>query len=140
MTEIKFKNIDNKLSENSIKVLESRYLIKNANGIVIETPTELFTRVAVNIGKAGAKYGEDWEADAKDFYEMLTSFEFIPNSPTLMNAGTSIGQLSACFVLPIEDSMMSIFNAVKHTALVHQTACPRASPAMRAADIHEPIP
>ncbi len=121
MVDLKFRNIDNQISENSRKVLESRYLRKDAEGKIIETPSALFERVAVNVAKAGAQYGDDWEADAKEFYELLTSFDFIPNSPTLMNAGTDIGQLSACFVLPVEDSMESIFDTVRNTALVHQS-------------------
>ncbi|MBW2988411.1 ribonucleotide-diphosphate reductase subunit alpha [Candidatus Woesearchaeota archaeon] len=118
---LKFKNIDNKISENGLKVLESRYLMRDGRGRIIETPTQLFTRVAVDIALASKEYGEDWEKDAQEFYNMLTSFEFIPNSPTLMNAGTEMGQLSACFVLPIEDDMASIFEAVKNTALVHKS-------------------
>jgi ribonucleoside-diphosphate reductase alpha chain len=122
MTEkLNFKNIDKDISENSKKVLQSRYLKKDCEGNVAETPTELFTRVAINIAKAGEKYGEDWRQAAKEFYHMLSFFEFIPNSPTLMNAGTDIGQLSACFVLPVEDSMGSIFGSVRNTALVHQS-------------------
>ncbi len=118
---ITFKNVDRQFSENALKVLTSRYLRKDAEGKVIETPTQMFTRVAIDIAKAGEAYGEDWEHDAAEFFKILTSFEFLPNSPTLMNAGTEMQQLSACFVLPVEDDMSSIFDAIKNTALVHQS-------------------
>lgn len=103
-----------KLSINSVKVLERRYLQKDAGGGVVETPTELFERVAKNVA-AGDKKAEE------EFFGLLSNLEFLPNSPTLMNAGTSLQQLSACFVLPVEDSLESIFDAIKHTALIHQS-------------------
>lgn len=112
-----------KLSVNGLKVLERRYLQKNDKGAVIETPKDLFERVAQNVAKIDRKYDHtaDVNTTAKAFYEMMATFRFMPNSPTLMNAGTSIGQLSACFVLPVDDDMASIFDAVKNAALIHQS-------------------
>jgi len=112
------------LTPNSLKVLEKRYLQKDEEGRPVETPEELFRRVAKTVAAADLMYGKS-EAEAmlteEDFYEMTTSLDFLPNSPTLMNAGRRLGQLSACFVLPIEDSMESIFEAVKHTAIIHKS-------------------
>ncbi|HEX6791732.1 MAG TPA: ribonucleotide reductase N-terminal alpha domain-containing protein, partial [Candidatus Krumholzibacteria bacterium] len=112
------------LTENALRVLETRYLCKDDRGDVVESPDELFRRVAANIAAAERAYGADDEAvraweDA--FYESMRRLEFLPNSPTLMNAGTSIQQLSACFVLPVEDSMDAIFDSIKHTALIHKS-------------------
>jgi ribonucleoside-diphosphate reductase alpha chain len=112
------------LSPNAKKVLEKRYLKKNEEGMVVETPEELFRRVAKNIASADEKYGRSKAGILnveEEFYQMLTSLEFLPNSPTLMNAGRRLGQLSACFVLPVEDSMESIFDAVKNTAIIHKS-------------------
>ncbi len=112
------------LSQNAIKVLEKRYLKKNEEGKIVETPEDLFRRVARSVAIADSQYGKSFEEVAKierDFYKMLTSLEFLPNSPTLMNAGRRLGQLSACFVLPVDDSMESIFDAVKHTAIIHKS-------------------
>lgn len=112
-----------KLSLNAMKVLERRYLRKNEKGEVVETPAEMFRRVAKNIAQADKNY--DANADIgkteEEFYRMMTAFEFMPNSPTLMNAGTELQQLAACFVLPVEDTMAGIFDAVKNAALIHQT-------------------
>ncbi|MBI2857495.1 MAG: vitamin B12-dependent ribonucleotide reductase, partial [Chloroflexi bacterium] len=112
-----------KLTENARHVLEKRYLKKDKQGNVIETSEELFRRVAKAIASAELIY--DSSADVAkwtdEFYEMMTSLDFLPNSPTLMNAGRELGQLSACFVLPIDDSMESIFDAVKYTALIHKS-------------------
>ncbi len=111
------------LTENAIKVLERRYLSKNDEGETIETPAQLFRRVARNVSQADAFYepNVDLSTVENEFYEMMASLEFLPNSPTLMNAGKELQQLSACFVLPIEDSMESIFETVKDTALIHKS-------------------
>ena len=112
-----------KFSKNAETVLERRYLAKE-NGKVIETIEELFSRVASTIAGADAAYGkteEEIKNTEKEFFEMMTNCEFMPNSPTLMNAGRPLGQLSACFVLPVEDSMVGIFDTVKYAALVHQS-------------------
>jgi len=115
-----------KLTPNAVRVLESRYLRKDENGKIIETPSQMFRRVAQNIASAEKVYkphvsdDEIFEIGAK-FYKMMANLEFLPNSPTLMNAGAPLQQLSACFVLPIEDSMESIFEAVKNTAIIHQS-------------------
>ncbi len=112
-----------KLSSNAVTVLERRYLKKDAKGRVVETSQELFWRVAGHVAQADALYdaSADLTATAEEFYRLMGSLDFLPNSPTLMNAGRSLGQLSACFVLPIDDSMESIFEAVKSTALIHQS-------------------
>lgn len=111
------------LSENAIKVLERRYLKKDIEGKVIETPEDMFKRVAKHIAQADKIYDEkvDIKRIEKDFYDMMANLEFIPNSPTLMNAGRELGQLSACFVLPVEDSMEGIFDAIKNAALIHKS-------------------
>ena len=112
------------LTENSIKVLERRYLKKDKEGKIAETPEKMFRRVASAIAEPERNFGSSAE-EIKElenrFYDMMASLEFMPNSPTLMNAGRPLGQLSACFVLPIEDSMDSIFTAVKNTALIHKS-------------------
>lgn len=111
------------LTENSRVVLERRYLKKDKDGKVIETAKDLFLRVAETIAKADIKYNKnaDIESLTKEFYQMMAKFEFMPNSPTLMNAGRELGQLSACFVLPVGDSMEEIFEAIKQTALIHKS-------------------
>ena len=107
------------ISPNALTVLERRYLKKDSEGQVIETAQDMFRRVAENIASAEAEAErKTWE---EEFYRVMANLEFLPNSPTLMNAGRELQQLSACFVLPIEDSMDSIFNAVKYTALIHKS-------------------
>ena len=114
---------DLNLSQNAITVLERRYLKKDNEGHVIETPEDMFRRVAKNIARADKLY--DSNASLKDteekFYNMMAELDFLPNSPTLMNAGRELQQLSACFVLPVEDSIESIFDTIKNTALIHQS-------------------
>ncbi len=112
------------LSENSLKVLAKRYLKRNEDGAAIETAEDMFRRVARTIAEADAAYGKsaaEIERTADAFYRLMTSLDFLPNSPTLMNAGRELGQLSACFVLPVGDSMEEIFEAVKHAALIHKS-------------------
>ncbi len=112
------------LTPNAFKVLEKRYLKKDEEGRVVETAEELFRRIAKTIASADLKYGKsgaDIALIEEEFYSMITSLDFLPNSPTLMNAGRRLGQLSACFVIPVEDSMESIFEAVKHTAIIHKS-------------------
>ncbi|MGH7230344.1 MAG: adenosylcobalamin-dependent ribonucleoside-diphosphate reductase, partial [Nitrospiraceae bacterium] len=112
------------LSANALTVLRRRYLKKNAAGRFLETPAQLFRRVADNIADAERRYGgtdRNRASIARSFYRMMSRLEFLPNSPTLMNAGRDLQQLSACFVLPVEDSLESIFEAVKHQALIHQS-------------------
>jgi ribonucleoside-diphosphate reductase alpha chain len=112
------------LSESAVRVLEKRYLQKNADGETVETPAALFRRVAHNISTAETFYAIDEEKRERweeAFYGVMARMEFIPNSPTLMNAGTDIQQLSACFVLPVDDSMEGIFDSIKHTAIIHKS-------------------
>ncbi|MDP3041173.1 MAG: vitamin B12-dependent ribonucleotide reductase [Candidatus Omnitrophota bacterium] len=113
-----------KLSPNAIKVLERRYLRKDQEGRLIETPEQLFARVATAIAIADKQYGateQEVRLIADSFFRMMVNLEFLPNSPCLMNAGKELGQLSACFTLPIEDSMESIFETLKITSLIHKS-------------------
>jgi len=115
---------DLKLGVNAISVLVRRYLLKDELGNVIETPSQLFRRAARAVAAADANYGAsegEVRRTEEEFYRIMAGREFLPNSPTLMNAGTEIGQLSACFVLPVEDSMESIFETLKHMALIHKS-------------------
>lgn len=111
------------ISENAKTVLERRYLKKDKNGKLLETPEKMFRRVASHIAKAEKNY--DTSANVKkienQFFEMITEFKFLPNSPTLMNAGRKLGQLAACFVLPVEDDLEKIFETVKNAALIHKS-------------------
>jgi ribonucleoside-diphosphate reductase alpha chain len=118
-----FYSMKPELSENSLMILRTRYLKKDGLGNVIETPDEMFRRVALHVAKAERSFGgrQVVEGTAQDFYRLLSELEFLPNSPTLMNAGRELGQLAACFVLPVDDSLESIFDAVKNTALIHQS-------------------
>ncbi len=110
------------LDENGLLVLRKRYLLKNEQGEPAETPEGLFTRVARAIAQAEERYkGGERDRMAEAFYNMMAHLEFLPNSPTLMNAGRELGQLAACFVLPVEDSLDSIFDGVKLTAKIHQS-------------------
>ncbi len=111
------------ISENAHTILEKRYLKKDANGQVIEAPTDMFARVARTVAKADRQFNPDSniEQTAKAFERVMTHLWFLPNSPTLMNAGRPLGQLAACFVLPIADSMESIFDTLKNTALIHKS-------------------
>lgn len=111
------------ITQNARTVLERRYLIRNDKGEVTETVEDLFHRVAAAIAAPDRNFDKkaDLKAVEAEFYDMMTSLEFLPNSPTLMNAGRPLGQLSACFVLPVEDSMDAIFEAIKQAALIHKS-------------------
>jgi ribonucleoside-diphosphate reductase alpha chain len=113
---------DTKFSVNALKILEQRYLLKDGKGKIIETPEQMFRRVAKNIAGADKKYpGFDPNASEEKFYNLMINKDFLPNSPTLMNAGAPLQQLAACFVLPVEDSIPDIFETVKKTAIIQQT-------------------
>ncbi len=114
---------DLKLPLNTMEILKRRYLLKDDDQNVIETPSELFRRVASHVagGEANFKRGPRIQNVEEKFYRMMRLREFMPNSPALMNAGTALGQLSACFVLPVEDSIEGIFESLKNMARIHQT-------------------
>ena len=110
------------IDKNGYLILEKRYLTKDKDGRVIETPEGMFERVASHIAKAEREYGKkDINYIQEQFFSIMNNLEFLPNSPCLMNAGKELGQLAACFVLPVEDSLDSIFEAVKLTAKIHQS-------------------
>lgn len=122
MLENSNKNLN--FSENAIKVLEKRYLKRDKDGNCTEAPSDMFKRVAETIAKGDLNFGKSQEEVnqlSKRFYDSITHRFFMPNSPTLMNAGRELGQLAACFVLPVEDSLEGIFETIKNTALIHQS-------------------
>ena len=110
-----------KLTVNAMEVLKARYLLRDEQENITENPTQLFRRVAKAIAKIDTRFSEEASETEETFYQMMTQLEFIPNTPTLFNAGTLIGQLSACFVLPVQDSLENIFTTVKNMALIEQT-------------------
>ena len=110
------------VNPNAEIVLNKRYLKKDLDGNLKETPASMFWRVAAAIAAEESKYaGSSYKPQelAEEFFRLMTSWRFLPNSPTLMNAGTDLGQLSACFVLPVGDSIEEIFDAVKYAAMIH---------------------
>jgi len=112
------------ISPNALRVLKKRYLAKDETGKVVETTEGMFRRVAMNLAKADGYYGATPEAMRQtedEFYALMARLDFLPNSPTLMNAGRPLQQLAACFVLPVEDSISGIYDTLKHQALIHQT-------------------
>lgn len=109
------------LSESARTVLRARYLQKDERGAVVETPAGMFRRVAAALAAAEGRFGGDVDAFEERFYDAMTALDFLPSSPVLMNAGTDLQQLAACFVLPVEDSLESIFTAVTRTALIHRS-------------------
>ena len=111
------------ISSNALEVLKRRYLAKNEDGTPMETVEQMFRRVSDAVAAADAKYSDKASIQGLSdaFFELMTSLKFLPNSPTLMNAGRPLGQLSACFVLPVGDSMVEIFDTVKNAALIHQS-------------------
>jgi ribonucleoside-diphosphate reductase alpha chain len=110
-----------KLSVNALEVLRQRYLLKDENGQITETPAQLFMRIAGAVAEAERVHGGDPKHAKAVFNQMMARLEFVPNSPTLFNAGTLLGQLSACFVLPVEDSLEGIFTSVKNTAIIEKS-------------------
>jgi ribonucleoside-diphosphate reductase alpha chain len=113
--------IEPKLTVNALEVLKARYLLRDEKENITENPTQLFERVAKATAKVDKTFGDNQKESEKIFYEMMAKLEFIPNTPTLFNAGTDISQLSACFVLPVPDSLDGIFTTVKNMALIEQT-------------------
>ncbi len=109
------------MSTNAIVVLGKRYLLRNEQGAIIETPSRLFRRVAKTAAQIEAIYGKSVKKAEEEFYDTMASLSFLPNTPTLMNAGTPVGQLSACFVLPVEDDLRNIFHTLENAVLIHQS-------------------
>src|SRR5215831_4187433 len=111
------------LTKNALRVLEKRILARDQQGRPVETPEEMFRRVAHSIAHADLQYSnrDDAASSEQSFFEIMSNLEFLPNSPTLMNAGRDLALLSACFVLPIEDSMDGIFGTLRNTALIQKT-------------------
>lgn len=110
-----------KLTVNALEVLRQRYLLRDENERIIESPDQLFRRVAKAVAASSERHGESAPGTEEVFYRMMSQLEFVPNTPTLFNAGTQLGQLSACFVLPVEDSLEGIFTAAKNMALIEQS-------------------
>jgi ribonucleoside-diphosphate reductase alpha chain len=113
--------IEPQLSNNALEVVRARYLAKDDGGHIAETPAEMFARVARHVAAVERRYGGEPETTAGTFYDAMARLEFLPNSPALMNAGTRLGQLAACFVLPVDDSLDGIFGSLRDAALIHQT-------------------
>jgi ribonucleoside-diphosphate reductase alpha chain len=109
------------LTRNAQEVLRARYLAKDDRGRIVETPAEMFARVAMHVAAVERRYGGDAETTGGTFYDAMARLEFLPNSPALMNAGARLGQLAACFVLPVDDSLDGIFGSLRDAALIHQT-------------------
>src|SRR5437867_2884306 len=132
--EVVAREPDPKLSENALRVLQKRYLKKDDKGRVVETPRQLFARVAWNLAQAERNYGAneiEVEEKAKTFFRIMSNLEFLPNSPTLMNAGLELQLLSACFVLPVDDSLVGIFDALKQQALIQDRKSTRLNSSHR---------
>lgn len=110
-----------KLAVNALEVLRQRYLLRDENERIIETPSQLFSRVARAVAKPDRKYGQNPKQSESIFHEIMAKLEYVPNTPTLFNAGTKLGQLSACFVLPVEDSLEGIFGAAKNMAIIEKS-------------------
>ncbi|HXE94880.1 MAG TPA: ribonucleotide reductase N-terminal alpha domain-containing protein, partial [Dongiaceae bacterium] len=106
------------LSTNALTVLKARYLLKDDRGRIIESPREMFGRIARAIAAAEESYGENAALWEERFFDLISSLRFLPNSPAIMNAGKPLGQLAACFVMPVEDSMLGIFDTLKNAALI----------------------
>lgn len=115
--------MNNTITKNASIILEKRYLGQNEEGQIIETPSGMFERVAANIALADLLYNKDYadvSKSAEEFYGIMNSLKFLPNSPTLMNAGKPLQMCSACFVLPVYDSIEEIFESIKNAALIHK--------------------